>query len=86
MTKRNKECILIIVIDKNSFYQNISLFKEKTMNERSTTNPPFPYTRNQEALKDFEVLKQVENQTPEICMEAVKKYGWALRLIENQTP
>jgi len=56
------------------------------MDERSTTNPPFPYTRNQEALKDFEVLKQVENQTPEICMEAVKKYGWALRLIENQTP
>ena len=56
------------------------------MNERSTTNPSFPYTRNQEALKDFEVLKQVENQTPEICMEAVKKYGWALRLIENQTP
>ena len=31
LTKINKECILIIVIDKNSFYQNISLFKEKIM-------------------------------------------------------
>lgn len=29
LTKRIKECILIIVIDKNSFYQNISLLRRK---------------------------------------------------------
>ena len=32
------------------------------------------------------VLKYVHNQTPKICLEAVKENGRALQYVENQTP
>ena len=31
-------------------------------------------------------IQEYMNQTPEICLEAVKKYGYALKYVENQTP
>ena len=32
------------------------------------------------------VLQFVKEQTPEICMAAVKQYGQALRFVKEQTP
>jgi hypothetical protein len=36
--------------------------------------------------KNGELLKYIDNQTEEICLEAVKKNGWALRYVKKQTP
>lgn len=36
--------------------------------------------------KNDQVLQFVENQTPELCLEAVKQNGLALRFVETQTP
>ena len=31
-------------------------------------------------------IMYIRNQTPEICLEAVKQYGWALQFVKEQTP
>lgn len=33
---------------------------------------------------DSEILKYVKNQTPSICLEAVKQEGMALKYVHNQ--
>ena len=51
-------------------------------------------TREEQIQKDLEMVQQdgwwalqfVKEQTPEICMIAVKQNGWALRYVEEQTP
>ena len=36
--------------------------------------------------KDWSYLAQIEEQTPEICLEAVNQNGLALKHVKNQTP
>jgi len=35
--------------------------------------------------RNSNMLQFVKNQTDEICLEAVKQYGWALQFVKKQT-
>ena len=40
----------------------------------------------EEVIKDGYVLRYVTEQTPEICLAAVKQNGYALKYVREQTP
>ena len=40
---------------------------------------------NKKKITDWRELQYIENQTEEMCLEAVKQNGYALEYVENQT-